>query len=306
MRTEVAAGSLCRACLSADLKEHPVSRKSGTVVQECGSCGLHAMRDRPSTEFFASWSDGDLGSYETWAAELRTDVVDQRHADAVALLRGMLVDVEQPSIFDVGAGDGAFLEVARHAGFRPFGNELWTGAIERARDVRGLSIEYGDLSDLPDVGKHDAVTLWCVLAHVPDEDALLRDVRSILKPGGLVLLQTPRYTSLDTAAFALHDITRGRMTRITDRRLAEHHMSLHTATSIRRVIERAGLEVVSVEARSRWGFTTSYYLETLDVPSRVLAPAARFFDRLIERGWFFRNVLDVCARLPEHPRTGST
>jgi 2-polyprenyl-3-methyl-5-hydroxy-6-metoxy-1,4-benzoquinol methylase len=259
------------------------------------------LRDRASAEFFVSWNDGDRGSYESWASGLRTEVVDQRHAEAVARLRGMLGTVEQPSLFDVGAGDGAFLEVARQAGFRPFGNELWTGAIERARDVRGLALEYGDLSDLPDLGKHDVVTLWCVLAHVPDEDALFRDVRSILKPGGLVLLQTPRYTSLDTAAFVLHDVTRGRMTRITDRRLAEHHMSLHTATSIRSLIERAGLEIVSVEARSRWSFTTSYYLETLDVPHRVLAPAARVFDRLIERGWFFRNVLDVCARLPAHP-----
>ena len=300
MRSEIVAGSRCRACLSTDLREHPASRKSGSVVQECGACGLHAVRDRASSEFFAGWNDGDRGSYESWASDLRTEVVDERHAEAVARLRGLLGGVERPSIFDVGAGDGAFLDVARRAGFEPFGNELWSGAIERARDVRGIALEYGDLSVLPKAGKHDAVTLWCVLAHVPDEDALLRDVRSILKPGGFVLLQTPRYTSLDTAAFLLHDLSRGRLTRITDRRLAEHHMSLHTATSIRLLIERAGLEVVSIEARSRWTFTTSYYLETLDVPSQILAPAAGFFDRLIERGWFFRNILDVIAKLPGH------
>ena len=298
MRTEIVAGSHCRACLSTDLKEHPASRQSGSVVQECGRCGLHALRDRPSAKFFASWNDGDRGSYEAWAADLRTQVVQHRHEEAVARLRGMLGTVEGLSLFDVGAGDGAFLEVARQAGFQPFGNELWSGAIERARDVRGLALHYGDLSNLTDAGKHDVVTLWCVLAHVPDEDALLRDVRSILRPGGIVLLQTPRYTSLDSAAFALHDITRGRVAQITDRRLAEHHMSLHTPTSIRRLIERAGLEIVSIEARSRWSFTTSYYLETLGVPRRVLVPASKAFDRLIERGWFFRNVLDVCARNP--------
>ncbi|MGI9085738.1 MAG: class I SAM-dependent methyltransferase [Aeromicrobium sp.] len=291
----------CRACLSTDVRDHPASRATGTVIQECCLCGLHSVRDRESLEFYAALYDGDRDSFEEWASELRTHVVDRRHVEALARLTGMLGPVESPSIFDIGAGDGAFLEMARQSGFRAHGNEVWTGAIQRARDVRDIELSFGDLSQLSDPGTHDVVTMWCVLAHVPDEDALLRRVWSMLDPGGYLLMQTPRYSSLDTMAMAMHDLTRGRVSRISDRRLAEHHMSLHTEKSIRQVLDRLGFEVVTVEARSRWGFTTESYLESLDLPQRVLRPAAKVIDRLVERGWFFRNVLDVLARRPAGP-----
>jgi hypothetical protein len=97
---------------------------------------------------------------------------------------------------------------------------------------------------------------------------------------------------------ALLDLSRGRMTRISDHRLAEHHMSLHTERSIRRLLDRHGFEVISVEAKSRWGCTTAAYLEPIPLPRRVALVAARVMDRLVERGWFFRNVLDVYARRP--------
>lgn len=299
MTMDMAHVASCLACRSTDVREHPASRETGTVILECRSCGLRALRDRRAPEYYAALKyDGDAASYDAWASTLRTDLLARRNAEALVRVRALLGDVRHPSLFDVGAGDGGFLAVAQTAGFRPYGNELWPGAIQRAKEVRSLDLLRGDLRHLQDPGTHDVVTMWCVLAHVPDEDDLLRHVRMILKPGGILVLQTPRYSMLDTIAMALHDLSRGRLTRVTDRRLADHHLSLHTERSIRRLLDRLDFEVMAVEAKSRWGFTTAAYMESMRLPRPIALVAIKVVDALVERGWFFRNVLDVYARRP--------
>ena len=299
MTTDLTRAAVCLACGSDEVRDHPASRVTGTVIRECRSCGLRAVRDRQTPEYYATLKyDGDVASFETWASTLRADRLASRHREALARLTE-LVDVRHPSLFDVGAGDGDFLATAQRAGFRPHGNELWPGAIERARELRGIELLQGELRHLQDPGSHDVVTMWCVLAHVPDEDDLLRRVRMILKPGGILILQTPRYSMLDTIAMALHDLSRGRWTRVSDRRLADHHMSLHTEKSIRHLLNRHGFEVMTVEARARWGFTTEAYMESMRLPRPIALIATKVVDALVERDWFFRNALDVYARRPD-------
>jgi 2-polyprenyl-3-methyl-5-hydroxy-6-metoxy-1,4-benzoquinol methylase len=267
------------------------------VILECRRCGLRFLRDRLSLESVVNDYDLDLERYASFADITRPEVIDSSHAAVLDRLSALVGDSSRRSLFDVGAGDGGFLAMARDAGFEPHGNELSSGAIEMAKARNDIDLLKGDLSTL-DAGKHDAVTLWCVLAHVPDGDTLLNDVRGVLKPGGVMFLQTPRWSGMDGLGMAAHDATRGHGSLITDRRMAMHHMSLHTVDSMRITLERLGWEVIAIEPKVRYSLTTSSYLQSLGVSEKWAERATRPINALVDKGWFFRNILDVYARVP--------
>lgn len=296
--TEFAVDPRCEACLASTVKHHPTSRRSGSVIYQCPRCGLRGLSTRPKMEALAEFATTyDRDKYADWVNITRAGQVDADHAEVLERIDQLVGPKDDRSLFDIGAGAGGFLSMARDAGFRPSGNDLSNGAVELAGES-GIELLLGDLADIDDPGQHDVVTLWCVLAHVPDGSTLMRDVMRVLKPGGLMYLQTPRWSAMDTLGMAAHDVTRGRATKITDRRIGMHHMVLHTADSIRALLERLGYEIVSIEPHVRYTLTTASYLESLGFTERWRRRLAKPIDALLDRDLFFRNVLDVYARRP--------
>src|SRR4051794_38096998 len=96
------------------------------------------------------------------------------------------------SLLDVGCGSGAFLLSARAAGWSPTGIELTEDAVQVARQQTSLPVVVGDLADedLFPAEAFDVVTLWGVLEHVPQPDELMRACVRVLRPGGLLLLES--------------------------------------------------------------------------------------------------------------------
>lgn len=285
----------CLACQSTDVRPHVASRKSGNVIHGCRACGSHALANRKSNEEVEEAYDWNPESYAAYVEVTRKDTLDRSHLDVLERLKGM-VGSDSPSLFDVGGGAGTFLAAARDAGFAPAGNELAPGAVALAKERYDIDMHLGDLSNLGEMGTHDVVTMWCVLAHVVDHDELLRQVQGLLKPGGVLFLQTPRWSLMDKAGLGSSDLTRGRATQLVDRRVSSHHMILHTAKSIRLNLERLGYDVIEAQPRVRFSLTSEFYLHNLKVTPRVRSLIARRVDGMLEREWCVRNVLDVYAR----------
>lgn len=287
----------CPACSGVDVRTSVASRKTGRVVATCRSCGCHWLANpAPHDEIVESY-DFDREHYAAWVAAKRHDTLVDVYASTLDRLAS-LIESGDRQLFDVGAGAGEFLAMARDRGFAPHGNELAPGAIELARDLNGVELHHGDLASIDGENLYDAVTMWCVLAHVSDPDALLRDVLRILKPGGVLFLQTPRWSAMDTMGHAAARLSRGRWTRVLDRRVTDAHMVLTSADGLRDQAGRAGFDVVDVTAISRYSMKTTAYLESLGVPDRASRAAAAPLDLAVDRNLFFRNIVDLYARKP--------
>lgn len=302
-------GRHCRACLSTRVRLHRASRVTGFQVLGCRQCGAHMLADPPADDDLIADGDIDATEFGDWTDRLREVSVRADH-DAViarlAELTGLDPHAPEPaSLFDLGAGDGAFLAQARDAGFRPAGNEIAAGAVDLAAQRHGIDLLHGDLGQMDDPPQHDALTMWCVLAHVEDGDTMLRNATKAVRPGGVLFVLTPAWSLFDRVALALFDLTGGRVSRIVDRRVAQHHMLHHTTTSLAITLRRAGLDPVDVTARPRYALTTVDYLASLGVRGRVGRSIGRVLDRLIERGWFFKNVLEAYSRKPAAGRPGA-
>jgi 2-polyprenyl-3-methyl-5-hydroxy-6-metoxy-1,4-benzoquinol methylase len=91
---------------------------------------------------------------------------------------------------DVGAATGYFMERMRERGYAVTGVELSAYAAEAARR-KGLTVHTGSLESvaLP-LESFDVVTMLDVFEHVPNPGELLDAANRVLKPGGLLALNT--------------------------------------------------------------------------------------------------------------------
>jgi len=97
---------------------------------------------------------------------------------------------ETPRLLDVGCSSGALLLVAKECGFEPFGAEPAKQAAATAQKL-GFDVFSGFLHDAHYPDNHfDVVTLFEVIEHLLIPDEIVREIRRILKPGGLLLIGT--------------------------------------------------------------------------------------------------------------------
>jgi SAM-dependent methyltransferase len=282
----------CEACRSYRLRDL-VGTAAGPVAR-CADCGLVTVLDPPPAADLAGLYD-DPAAYDRYVAAQRTDALAGRHAAVLDRLAGLAPGRD---LFDVGAGGGDFLELARRRGFTVAGNELSRAAADLCARRHGIELVVGGLEDVPGEGRYDAVTMWCVLAHVPDPRRLLADTLRLLRPGGVLYLHTPRWCGLDAAGLAATRLTGGRLAQVTDRRVNAAHLRLLGVRSMTALARTTGFEPVEVAPAAAWSLVADAYLSSLGVPARartVLAPA---LDRLAGSGAGVRNILDVYLRRP--------
>ena len=115
--------------------------------------------------------------------------------------------ITKGSIFDIGAGTGDFLSVAKNDGWNTTGIE----PSERAKAIAiGKGISFVDnTSDLVE-GSFDVITMWHVLEHVPDLDFQIKELKRLLKPTGTLVVAVPNFKSFDAkhygAFWAAYDV----------------------------------------------------------------------------------------------------
>ena len=107
-------------------------------------------------------------------------------------------------LLDVGCGNGGFLMLAKQAGWQVEGLDFDAGAVHAARS-RGLEVHHGGVEVLSGRNVcYDVITLCHVIEHVHDPIATLRRLHALLKPGGVLWLDTPNLSSLGSSRFGPH------------------------------------------------------------------------------------------------------
>ena len=103
-----------------------------------------------------------------------------------------LLPPDRRRILDVGSGPGFFLRCGKERGWRAVGIEPSQQAALHSRRL-GLEIVGDFLTEetASQLGEFDVVHLSEVLEHLPDPRGMIRLVRSLLTPGGLVYVTVP-------------------------------------------------------------------------------------------------------------------
>lgn len=236
--------SRCPVGCDTTLAPTTIRLPEGLLLQ-CPACGQRVSQ-ASRTRYAESMREfnSDSGTDPVPGAQERRDQVARRRIEQLAAFAGrtpLALD-----LLDVGCSTGAFLASAVRMGVPARGVEPAPEAAATAR-ARGLDVRTATLGESGyGAGQFDAVTLFEVIEHLDEPLTLAREIRQVLRPGGIWLIGTANAHSWTCAAMGgrwnyLHIDAHG------------GHVSFFSPASIRVLAERTGFEVVRIDTRGvRW------------------------------------------------------
>ncbi|MEW6155637.1 MAG: class I SAM-dependent methyltransferase [Actinomycetota bacterium] len=228
----------------------------------CSVCGFGQVVEGANVEDYwarsaGTGADTELGeSY--WAA--RTGVFR-------SALAHMARGGRPGRVVDLGGGVGWFAACALEQGWDAYTVDVSEHAVVAAAARVGPD---RSLAEAPASfeGTCDLVTLWCVVAHVPDPRAVLASALTLLKPDGRLLLTTPNF-----AFQRRYAAVAARLGRPVDL-VASDHLLNFTPAAVDRALADVGARR---SAFCYWGITEDCLLERR--LARWLVPAKRAWNR---------------------------
>jgi SAM-dependent methyltransferase len=213
-------------------------------IVKCNHCGLMYANPQEEVDVVTLASDTVPTVYrpeEHWEYFQKQHVQLPDNLRALAVLNQLIP--ERGKLLEIGSYCGVFLDRMRADGWDAIGLEPFRAAADYARAQFGLRVIDGALPrpELPD-GNFDAIVMLHVIEHMPDPAENLRELRRLLRVGGVLVVETPRYDSL---AFKL---LRGRERSIAG---CNAHIYFFTVPTLRALLEHCGFEVERVDLVGR-------------------------------------------------------
>ena len=103
---------------------------------------------------------------------------------------------------DTGCFNGYLLAAAREKKWQPYGVEISDQAVQYANQIMGLNVlqSYSPHELFPEKF-FDVVVLFDVIEHLSDPTSFLKEIYSLLRPGGGLYIFTPNFNSLTRRIF---------------------------------------------------------------------------------------------------------
>lgn len=159
-------------------------------LARCVACGLIFRHPMPDDDAIAAMYVQDYyDSYGRTIAGHETLAPDMRNRlDRLDSLRP-----QHGKMIEIGSAHGVFLMEARQRGWDVQGVELSTYTADAARTSYDLPIFNGTLAAAAfSDATFDVAHMNHVLEHLPDPVGTLRELRRVVKPGGLVVIEVPQ------------------------------------------------------------------------------------------------------------------
>lgn len=211
----------------------------GFSFARCCRCG-HVYQDpQPSSADLIDRYDEEYAAYEVQNAENFLDLMLRGLEDVSFFTRMEELGLDR-SLLDIGCATGALLEYAAGRGYRVQGVEVCEPAAEYGRSHRGVPIALGTLDDVHlETAPYGAAHFSHVIEHVQHPREFLKQVFSLLIPGGFMVVVTPNTSGLQARLFG------------PDWRSAiADHVHLFSMRNLATVLAESGFQIV---ARKTWG-----------------------------------------------------
>jgi len=162
--------------------------------------------------------------------------------------------VPNGAALDIGCGNGGFLGLLRHLGWRTKGIEMNGQAAAIAREHFGLDVHQGTIDDFPaGEEKFDYINLSHVLEHVYEPHSFLEKVRDLLTPDGIIYIELPNAESFGQRTS--HEFWYPWET--------PRHIYMFSPKTLSLQVEKAGLMVTRLETTvgNLWPWDATYCVE---------------------------------------------
>jgi SAM-dependent methyltransferase len=144
-------------------------------------------------------------------------------------------------VLEIGCGRGLLLESLARLGHQCYGTERSGLAATRARGMLGVKIYTTPLEECGfQEGSFDLAILWHVLEHLEDPSQTFELLSQLLKAGGLLLLEVPNYSSIQSKLAGKHWFHLD----------TEHHLHHFSREGLWRLLHRRGFQILKTSTFS--------------------------------------------------------
>ena len=227
---------LCPVCDSSDYELE--LEKRGVPLAKCTNCELRFHTKVPADPNDV-YQAPDYTVYTKEESEEHFNYRRERFGrERIKLLEEHCGDLSDKTLLDVGCGNGYFLSVAKEVCKRCVGSEFSAHLREFAQEKTGLTVYREPLEEFPE-RDFDIITAFDVIEHIPAPVSFMQAASNLLSPGGRILLYTPNFDSFSIRVMREHSS-------IVD---GTEHVILFNHSSLKKLGERVGLEVIHTETR---------------------------------------------------------
>lgn len=231
-----------------DVKDHSVSKESFELIKDSE---YELLKTNPfpelselgkyyESEDYISHTDGQRNLFEKVYQLVKKKTLN----DKINWIKSNHSNIK--NILDIGCGTGDFLFRAKDEGWQVFGFEpnAKAKAISKSKNINLID-------DLDSFQKQsfDVITMWHVLEHVPDLDKQIRQIKSLLKPDGLLIIAVPNFKSYDAQFYksdwAAYDVPR--------------HLWHFSKTSIKKIFKNYQMDLIHIKPM----YFDSFYVSLL-------------------------------------------
>lgn len=265
-----------------------IESKDGAPIFQCASCVFRfspPCADPPEVLYGTDYFVGTAGEYQDYASE---EISHRRMARRY--LRRMRAAVAPGSVLDVGCAHGFFLDEARRAGWVIQGVEVSPYAVTAAHE-RKIPVIEGSFSSvaLPDQ-QYDAVTFFNSLEHIPEPHEVERRLSRIVRPGGVVVIETWDWQSAVARILGLswHQYD------------PRYVLSYFSRPAIRALFASPGWELVTYGTAAKW-ISARRGMDILRRRHSVPVPGERQLLRMIDLPYMLGDLVWIVLRRTTQP-----
>ncbi|WP_233862475.1 methyltransferase domain-containing protein [Paraburkholderia adhaesiva] len=236
----------------------------GTLVLLVGMPPAKLIVEDDDTDFYgkAYWLDhqSDDFGYPDIYKRARADLTERNLYWLKVLLKYRLPGAK---ILELGCSHGSFVALMRLAGYDASGVEMSPWVVEFGKKTFGVPIFQGPVEnlDIP-AGSLDVIALMDVLEHLPDPVATMAHCLKLLKPDGLLLIQTPQFKQgmnyrqlVETQGVFLQQLK------------SDEHLYLFTDSSATRLFQQLGAEHIRFEPAIFGHYDMFFAVSRVPLPS---------------------------------------
>lgn len=171
-------------------------------LKSCCDCGTTFYLPRPTPQDLMNFynskeyrEDYQIGSMT--GKEFSKNRYEQ-FSDSLRKYKPSYFQSSKKSLLDVGCGTGDFLASAADHGWKVEGIEISEVAAQQANQLLGINCVYVGTVDtikLQD-STYDLATSYHVIEHLLEPMVMLQRIYDLLKPGGILFLETPNINSV--------------------------------------------------------------------------------------------------------------
>ena len=284
--TKYTISRACPVCGSSKEKSKIEFIKEGFVHRICDKCEMFYVSPILNKTISHKIHYKQKSFNKVYDNPVQIKMDDKKFLYGLDIIQNFLTKKNNNKLLDVGCGMGGFIKLAKKKNWTAEGIEFNEYSSKKLKE-KGYKI-YNDYIEKLDLKKdYDCVSMWNLFEHLPNPALMLKNIRKILLPNGLIFILVPNINGLVNAILKDKAVAFAGYT----------HLNFFNIKSLRDLLKKNGFSVLHYETIFTEIETIKNYLNFKDPYLGSAPKSPNFFSaKFIHKNYLGSKLIMVAKK----------